>query len=660
MTFQMPRALIEARTPGKRWDDGRHQLDGRQSKVRLAGIAVVASAIFAFDTFTQMSSAIAVLYVLVLLAIGGGRTRAHTWRLGLICVFLSVASFLSDHTPLSDPASALRLLFSVVAILTTTLLLERNLETRQRHEAQALLLDEAADAIVLRDLEGEVLLWNRGAERLYGYTSEQIVGRRLHELLKSHFDAPQSVIDAALHDNDAWNGEVGQVRSDGSPVCVSSRWTLQRNGRGEAWAVLESSTDISAGKAADRALRQSEFRYRNIFETLAVGIIEYDFSTVMAVLEDGRLDEMPDVSRHLSEDATTLERVRCCVRVVNANHTALAMMEDACPDAYEDRDCDFLPLPDEALRSCIVALEAGNNLFERDVLILKADGTPMDLSVSLRIPSDPEDLCRVQCSIVDLTERKRLADEVARMRSELEQAMRLTALGEVSVTIAHEVNQPLAAISAYAEAGRRWLAREPADVDEARAALREVAHAAGHAGDIVKGMRRLLSRAAREDLPIDIDALIQDAMKLASREFLDSGVELSMDLKASGTLVLGDRLLLQQAVINLAVNAMHALQGVPLAQRSLTIDSVVESGSVHIVVHDTGPGFSPEMLPKALNAFVSSKPDGMGLGLAICRSAAEAHDGDIRIGNSDLGGAIVRMRLPIVSSATSSPDPEVP
>ncbi|MGY2733894.1 PAS domain-containing sensor histidine kinase [Sphingomonas sp. UYP23] len=640
---------LQARRRTGRWQDGRHHRgDDRYARLRWTCATAAALGIFALDTFTSLSSAIAVLYILVLVAVGTSPSKFEILRLSGICVVLTVVSFLADHSLVADPSALLRVSFSVLAIVVTTSLLIHNLDTRQRHEAQAHLLDQAADAIVLRDPEGHVLLWNQGAARLYGAPRSVVMGTRHHDMLDSRFDVPRKQIDDMLEHDGYWNGEIQQTRTDGTLLTVSSRWTLQRDDTGAPWGILEISTDITERRAADRALDKSERRYRSIFHTLAVAVLEFDFTEVRTMLDEARASGVSDLSRHLADDAVFLKYVRSRIRVVNANPKALVLMGLQCRDRFLDRYCNFLPLSDEDLRSCLLALETGDILFEREVTAPGPEGASLSLRITLHFPHEGEANDHIQCSMVDLTEHKQVSDDLARTRSDLEHAMRITSIGEVSGTIAHEVNQPLAAIRANVEAAQRWLTRGPDHIRQAMNALAEVAAAAAHAGDIVKGVRRLLSRSEREDLPIGIDEMIKDAARLVRLEVLDNRTELLLDLDGADSHVMGDRLLLQQALVNLATNALQALQGAEGA-RMLTISSSVEGQTAIITARDNGPGFAPEIIENALEAFASTKRGGMGLGLAICRSAVEAHGGTVRIGNHEEGGAIVEMRLPLAS-----------
>lgn len=644
MAANSPSALV--REQAARWHDRHHHRASPPfARLRLLGVGLVTLAIFALDTFTTMSSAIAVLYVLVLVAASASRTRRELWWLCSGCVCLTLASFFSDHDLTEDTGAALRMSFSLIATVTVSILLVRNLETRQRYEAQATLLDATADAIVLRDLHGVVLLWNQGAENLYGMPRAQMVGQIHHDVLQSGFSRPFAEIEQELYETNAWNGEIQQVCENGRILMVASRWTLQRDRHGKPWAVLETSTDITARKAADRALNLSERRYRSIFETLAVAVLEYDFTAVAALLSNLGITSLQDLDRYVAADADLLQGFREEVCVINANPTALVLMGLTCRDQFLERYCHYLPLNDDGLRGCLTALMAGDTIFTREVRTDGPGGAPLALSISLHFPPAGEAVDRIQCSMVNLTEHKRMADDLARMRSDLEHAMRATTVGEVSATIAHEVNQPLAAIRTQAEAAQRWLAR--GSEQRALLALQEISSAAGHAGEVVKGVRRLFTRSEREDLPVPIDEMIVDAMRLVRREILDSQIELTLDLAGEGSEASGDRLLLKQAIVNLATNAIQAMEDMQ-SPRALRVATKLEGNNIIITVGDNGPGFSDVIIADALNAFASTrtKSGGMGLGLAICRSAIEGHGGYIQIGNGPDGGALVSLKLP--------------
>jgi PAS domain S-box-containing protein len=178
--------------------------------------------------------------------------------------------------------------------------------TRQRAaeaelRKQAELLSLSHEAVLVRDPDGRVLsFWNRGAERDYGWKAEEAIGQLSHELLKTAFPAPLAEIEAIVRERGRWDGELPQLRRDGTEIVVASRWSQQRDERGEPIGVLVTNTDITARKRADEALRRSEQRYRTIFESAGSAIVEEDFTEVMAVLDEIRARES-DLPRYLDE-----------------------------------------------------------------------------------------------------------------------------------------------------------------------------------------------------------------------------------------------------------------------------------------------------------------------------------------------------------------------
>jgi C4-dicarboxylate-specific signal transduction histidine kinase len=228
--------------------------------------------------------------------------------------------------------------------------------------------------------------------------------------------------------------------------------------------------------------------------------------------------------------------------------------------------------------------------------------------------------------------------------------MRAASLGELSASIAHEVNQPLSAIMSYAQASRRWLNRQPPDVPEALTALDDAIMATEHASNVVKRVRKLLGRAEPDQLPVQIDSAVLEAVRLVRADTGAHDVLIEADLGSSCATVLGDRILLQQVLINLLNNAVQAMTSTPPGRRRILLDSRCEGDLVRIRIRDTGPGFAEDAVEKAFNAFYTTKARGMGLGLSICRSTIESHGGAIRIENRrDATGASVTIDLPLAS-----------
>lgn len=243
-----------------------------------------------------------------------------------------------------------------------------------------------------------------------------------------------------------------------------------------------------------------------------------------------------------------------------------------------------------------------------------------------------------------------------RAQVELEQRSRAAILGEISGSIAHEINQPLSAIKTSAQAGRRWLARQPPDLDEVDAALGEVVSASELADQVVRRVRMLLGHARMEREPICVEGVIRDVVQLYRRTLIDQGVQLTLNLGGEGSIILADRILLQQVLLNIITNSIQALEATPAESRGLSVTSEIAHHEIMIRITDTGPGIAEGMEHRLFKAFATTKADGMGLGLAMCRSIVTAHDGSISITNDKSGkGAQVTISFPLHQGELQKP-----
>jgi C4-dicarboxylate-specific signal transduction histidine kinase len=233
-------------------------------------------------------------------------------------------------------------------------------------------------------------------------------------------------------------------------------------------------------------------------------------------------------------------------------------------------------------------------------------------------------------ALMDVTAAKRAQEALQTLQAELAHVTRVTTLGEMSASIAHEVNQPLAAILSSGQAGLRWLDREVPDLEAARRALQRIVHDARRGGDVIENVRSLSKRAAPAPVELDINDLIVQVLTLLRPEAARHGVVLRLQLGADLPRVYGDRIQLQQVIINLVVNGLQAMTQVAERERVLVIGSrTSESAEVLISVEDVGAGVEPENLDRLFSPFYTTKPDGLGIGLSICRAIVEAHGGRI-------------------------------
>jgi C4-dicarboxylate-specific signal transduction histidine kinase len=245
----------------------------------------------------------------------------------------------------------------------------------------------------------------------------------------------------------------------------------------------------------------------------------------------------------------------------------------------------------------------------------------------------------------DITDRKRIALEADRLRGELAHVGRVTTVGGMTTAIAHELNQPLAAILANAQAGERFLAAGEPPLDEIREILQDVVGDTRRAGEVIQRLRSLLRKDEPRMLPLDLNQTIWELAALTRTDAILRNVAIELDLAAELPPVRGDRVQLQQVLLNLVLNGLDAM-GARADGGRIRVQTVRIQNTVLVSVQDEGPGIPADKLPHIFEPFYTTKPTGMGLGLAISRSIVEAHGGRLWAVNNPGSGATFQLSLP--------------
>jgi PAS domain S-box-containing protein len=257
-------------------------------------------------------------------------------------------------------------------------------------------------------------------------------------------------------------------------------------------------------------------------------------------------------------------------------------------------------------------------------------------------------------ALMDVTEARNVQDALHRSLAELAHVTRITTLGELSASIAHEVSQPIAAIMTNGDAGMRWLERDEPQLDEVREALNNMLRDARRAGGIVQRIRMLAKKSAPNRVPFDLNALIEESAVLVQREIGVHAIELRLQLAQGVLTIVGDRVQLQQVVINLMMNAIQAMASTTGRPRRLAVcSSCTQANEVRVDVEDSGPGIAEADLQRLFQPFFTTRAEGMGMGLSICRSIVESHGGKIRAYAQPGLGATMSFVLPNSSSLLS-------
>jgi PAS domain S-box-containing protein len=334
-------------------------------------------------------------------------------------------------------------------------------------------------------------------------------------------------------------------------------------------------------------------------------------------------------------------------QIIEANDTFLSMV------GYdrEDLDCgrvrwtDLTP-PEWREPSARAVLEVTTTgtlrPYEREYF--RKDGSRVPVLIGAAALDEQRD--QGVAFVLDLTERKRAEQTLREVQMELAHANRVATMGQLSASIAHEVKQPIAATVTNAQAGQRWLDRQPPDLEKVRQSLDYIVRDGKRASDVIDRIRALVKKAPSRNDRLDINEAIREVIALSEGEATKTGVAVRTDLAAGLPLIEGDRVQLQQVVLNLIINAIQAMSAVSEGGRELLIGTGADvSGSILVAVQDTGPGLDPSSADRLFKAFYTTKPGGMGMGLAICRSIIEAHGGRLWASANEPRGAVFQFIL---------------
>lgn len=401
---------------------------------------------------------------------------------------------------------------------------------------------------------------------------------------------------------------------------------------------------------ANHELTRSENRYRSIFEQARVSLWEQDFSELRKVLVELRDRGVTDLAAHAAARPGFVDECAGLIRTTDVNDATVELLGTSSRAETLGSISRFL-LPDDPTRLAVLAaLFEGRSRFEGTGQLRRPDGRVLTVIIGIALPDDPHDFDRVVVGLVDVTQRDQMQAALLRTQAELARAARVATVGALSASIAHEVNQPLGALVMNAQTCLRWLRRDPPDIDAAVRTVERMLRDGMRASGIVQRIRGMLVKGDDRLEPVDLRSAAEEVGRLLSGEFATHGAR--MVLRAARDLppVEANAIEIQQVLINLLTNGLHAMEEVGPEGRDLlvSVDSP-EAGRVRVQVRDHGRGIDPEHLPTLFEPFFTTRTDGMGMGLAICRTAIERHGGDLAGYNHPEGGAVFEFTLPAIA-----------
>ncbi|WP_157082604.1 PAS domain-containing sensor histidine kinase [Sphingomonas asaccharolytica] len=392
------------------------------------------------------------------------------------------------------------------------------------------------------------------------------------------------------------------------------------------------------------SVRASEERYRTLIHHLPGALLQVDSRPMTAIFDKLRQDGVTDIGAYLDAHPDLVGHSRGIVQVTDANRDALKLFGvNRVEDLIGPVNFLFAASVDTAKR-VIAAHFAEQRTHAEVTKIYTLGGRVRDVEMAVTYPTPPERVDVTLISLIDITDRLRTEAQLRQLQADYTRATRISMLGELATSIAHEVNQPLSAIVTNAETSLRWLSRAEPNLPKVHQLTTRIVDSARHASDIVQRIRSMAARRPPERVELDLNEVVEEALQFVRHELESRSIKLSVKSGRRLPSVLADRVQLQQVIVNLLLNGVQAQSG----QEGLIDISTLAAldGTVQLTIHDGGPGIANENLGRVFGSFFSTKEEGIGIGLAICQSIITAHGGTIVAGNHPKGGAIFRFALP--------------
>ncbi len=482
----------------------------------------------------------------------------------------------------------------------------------------AALVSSSDDAIVSKTLDGTITSWNAGATNILGYQADEMIGQPITRIIPPELHQEEKQILARLHRGERiQHYETIRLAKDGRRVDISLTVSPLFNQSGKVVGASKVARDITERKLAEQALRETTARLRTLTETAVDGVILIDARGVVLMFN-------PACEKLFGYSADT---------VIGENVKMLM------PQPYRHEHDRYITNYRDTRDPKIIGIG-------REVIGLRKDGStfPMDLSVG-EARQDGESI--FVGIIRDLTSRKRTEAELEQARAELVRVARVTTLGELTAAIAHEVNQPLTGLVSSGNACLRWLAGDVPNLKAARESVERMISAGSRAGEVIRRIRALVGKAPPLRDRLNINDAITEVIALIRGEIQRNHVSLRTKLSTDVPLVLGDRIQLQQVILNLILNAMEAMSDVSPQPRELSVSSAKDGPNGALVsVRDSGTGLDGTVLDRLFEAFYTTKAHGMGIGLAVSRTIIQAHGGRLWAAPNVPQGAIFQFTLP--------------
>lgn len=471
------------------------------------------------------------------------------------------------------------------------------------------LLSQALDGaqVMIRELDGTIRFWTGGMESLYGFDAPEIVGKNAHTMLQTRFPAPLEQINAALYANSRWSGDLRHTTKDGRRIVVSSDWALYRAAGGLA-LITEVNHDVTS-------LRQMEGARGYL-----ASIVENSADAIIGKTLQGRITAWNAAAQRIF-GYTANEAVGLHVGILFPSE--LMFEED----------------------EIIERIRRGDRVEGKETRRRHKNGHDIEVSLTVSpIRNAGGEIIGASNIMRDIGEKKAAEARYAALEAKLIHLSRWNMMGSMASSMAHEINQPLAAMTNYLSALRRVINAPRQNPQLVNELIEKAGQQGQRAAAIIQRLRDQVAKGKSERRLEDLADVVKEALDLASLTTRQHGVKVIFDPNANLPLLEMDRVQVQQVIINLVRNAAEAMADSP--RKELRISLVPEGEGVRVDIADTGPGLPSAVSDHLFEAFVTTKAQGMGLGLSICHQIVGAHGAQLTARPNASTGTVFSFTLP--------------
>jgi PAS domain S-box-containing protein len=494
------------------------------------------------------------------------------------------------------------------------------------------------------------LNWSAETFRIFGYeeTTTPTLDMVLQRIHPEDRDSMRRALNAAINQKESLDIELRLEMPDGTTknLHIVGRPLGEEPG---SFRLFGAVSDVTQHKVAYAALEASEMRYRHLFKSMPISMWKLDVHGLVDMFKEVKAANVTDFPAYLKAHPEFVYRAMENIIAEEVNEVSVRIF-----GAKDQKELlgpitpRFKTRPD-TMERILVSRFRNEAVFEEQSQLNTVDGRLVNVFITAARTETGITLA----GLVEMTDLVRTQETLEKLQIEFAHAARVSTLGELTASIAHELNQPLGAIAINCQAGLRWLDRSEPNLEEVHALTKRSLAEARRAADIIDRVRGMAARRPPERVVVSLHDVIVEAMQFLRHEVEWRGITISHAFSPMSANVLADRTLLHQLIVNLAVNAMQAMAQVGAAERRITVRTTSpDEMTIRCSVEDSGPGIDPDHLSRLFESFFTTKQGGMGMGLSVCRSIMEAHGGQIEADNGSIhGGARFSFTLPVADAS---------